>query len=252
MPPSPDPAELYPDVAAQASLAAALQAVAAEHGLSLGDVIVNERQPLSSATISSATALRDPLGIIAGADERIWMINGWGQGIWLVGGKTRDLVEVARAGQSWRDGVPLREIRRRVPFVELTSLAEAAEQGPGHVVAAEWRQLRQDAAEVDLPGYRALIEAAHAEPRLRQLYPYTSHGMLRFSTTTGYPFSPDLVCLQASRDRFIVRESWMGQALGETATAEEAVLLAVGHLPAQLGPAVAGAYRASPSNSSNS
>ncbi|MFF7048208.1 DUF6193 family natural product biosynthesis protein, partial [Streptomyces griseorubiginosus] len=32
--------------------------------------------------------------------------------------------------------------------------------------------------------YQALIEAAHAEPALRALYPFTSHCALRFSTTT--------------------------------------------------------------------
>lgn len=47
----------------------------------------------------------------------------------------------------------------------------------------EW--LLRDAGEADWPGYRALIMAAHAERRLRQLYPYTSHWMLRFSTTTA-------------------------------------------------------------------
>jgi hypothetical protein len=141
----------------------------------------------------------------------------------------------------------LRDIQRSAPFVDLTYLAEAAERGPADVVTAQWRWLREDAEDRGWPEYRALIEAAYAEPKLRQLYPYTSHWSLRFSTTTGFRFSPDAVCLEAvyaDRRRYRVRADWHDAAvLGETATAEEAVSLAVSHLPAGLGPAVAGAYQ---------
>jgi hypothetical protein len=66
---------------------------------------------------------------------------------------------------------------------------------------------------------------------------------LRFSTTTGFRFSPDPVCLEASSFAgYVVKASWMGALIGEAATAEEAVALAVHHLPADLGPAVAGPY----------
>jgi Family of unknown function (DUF6193) len=185
----PDPADLYPDVAASGSLAAALEAVAAEHGLMLGEIESNERQPLRHASVTSATPLRQSLNVTSGSAERCWVITGWGQGIWLISGSTEDLLEVARAAQLWREGVPLRDIQQRVPFVGLPGLAEAAEQGPAQVVAVQWQYLREEADEAPWPGQRALIEAAYAEPKLRQLYPYTSHWALRFSTTTGYPFS---------------------------------------------------------------
>lgn len=240
----PDPADLYPDVVRRGSLAAALQASAAEQGLSLGDVTANEMAPLRYAGIPSTTALRQPLGVSAGHRERYWSIEGWGEGICLVSGHTTDLAAVARAAHAWREGLPLREMRRHAPFVELSRRADAAAQGPAEVVAAEWQELRDDAAKADWPEYLALIEAAYAEPRLRRLYPYTSHWTLRFSTTTGMPFSPDLVCLSASRGNdFSVRESWTGQVLGQTATAAEAVALAVGRLPADLGAAESGMYQ---------
>ncbi|WP_238011395.1 DUF6193 family natural product biosynthesis protein [Dactylosporangium sp. AC04546] len=239
----PDPADLYPDVAAMGSLAAALQAVAVDRGLSLGEVVVHQREPLRYASVLSTTPLREPLEVGAGHIERRWSINGWGQGIWLVSGTTQDLVEVVRAAQGWRDGTSLHDIRRSVPFVELTQLAEAAEQGPAQVVAAQWQWLRQDAEDASWPEYRALVEAAYAEPKLRQLYPYTSHWSLRFSTTTGFPFSPDVVCVATSDGKYVVKASWEGAVLGETVTPEAAVSLAVSHLPAGLGPAVAGPYQ---------
>jgi hypothetical protein len=239
----PDPAGLYPDVAAIGSLAAALQAVAAERGLELGQVVAGQKRPLSSALIMSAAPGREALAVNAGADERCWAISGWGQGISLVSGTTQDLAEVARAGCLWRAGSALRDIERSVPFVQLTRLALAAEQGPEHVVATQWQSLLEQARTAGSPGHLQLVEAACAEPKLRQLYPYTSHWTLRFSTTTGYPFSPDLVSLQARNGKpYLVRKAWIGDALGETATAQEAVALAARFLPGDLGPAVAGHY----------
>lgn len=139
--------------------------------------------------------------------------------------------------------MPLHDIGRSVPFVRLTPRGEVAEQGPAHVVTAEWQQVRHRAEQADAPNHRALVEAAYNEPKLRQLYPYTSHHVLNFSTTTGYPFSPSPVSLTAFDGHSNYRV-WKrgGVILGETPTAKEAVALAVAHLPADLGPAVAGPY----------
>jgi Family of unknown function (DUF6193) len=103
--------------------------------------------------------------------------------------------------------------------------------------------LRKEAVEVNWPEYHALIEAAYAEPRLRRLYPFTSHWSLRFSTRTRPGLSRDvLVCLDAQHGKdYIVTMGYMGQYLGETATAQEAVLPAVRHLPADLSPVTYGA-----------
>jgi hypothetical protein len=67
---------------------------------------------------------------------------------------------------------------------------------------------------------------------------------LRFSTTTGYPFSPDYVALDAGPGKpYVVKAHWDdGPVLGETATAGEAIALAVTRLPSDIGPAVAGPY----------
>ncbi|MFC7246117.1 DUF6193 family natural product biosynthesis protein [Catellatospora aurea] len=234
--------ELYADVAAHGSLAAALQAVATASGVSVA-VVADERQSLFNATIASAAPHRRPLGVSAGAAKRVWSVNGWSQGISTISGSTTDLAEVVKAALAWSDGATLREIQRAAPFVEVTARGEAAESGPEHVVTGEWEWLLRDADEADWPDYRALITAAHAEPRLRRLYPYTSHWELRFSTTTGFPFSPDVVCLSVSRSSmFRVRGNWTGPFAAEVATAEEAVRIAGDLLPSGLGAAVAGAY----------
>ncbi|WP_068924075.1 DUF6193 family natural product biosynthesis protein [Planobispora rosea] len=238
----PDPADLYPDVAAKGSLAAALQEVAKEHGFVLGAAAADDTQPLLYASVPGATPLREDLGVSAGRISRYWLINGWGQGTPLISGQTWELSEVAKVAREWRNGTPLRDIQQSASFVELTYLAEAAEQGPAQLVSAQWEWVRQDAEEAPWPEYRTLVEAAYAEPRLRQLFPYVSHWLLRFSTTTGAPFSPDVVCLHVGKGGYVVKASSYGPSLGETASPEEAVALAARHLPADIGPAVAGAY----------
>ncbi|MEH0932658.1 DUF6193 family natural product biosynthesis protein [Micromonospora sp. CPCC 205558] len=243
MPSDPTVEDLYPEVAAAGSLAAALDAVAARHGLSLGTVrALDGSSPLTSASVPSDSSARDDLTVSASTGERCFKFEGWGQGILLIVGDTDDLVGVVRTAHDWRAGTPLHDIRRSVPFVALTRRGEVVEQGPAAVVAAEWRWLRQRTEEADWPNHTALIEAAYNEPRLRQLYPYTSHSVLNFSTTTGYPFSPSPVSLSAHGSPSNFRVWGRNEVIGETATATEAVALAVAHLPAGLGPAVAGRY----------
>ena len=146
------------------------------------------------------------------------------------------------AASLWRDGVAIRDIERYVSFVRLGRLALAAEEGPAQVVTEQWRYVRGQAQKKDWPERGLLVEAAHREPKLRQLYPYMSHYSLRFSTTTGAPLSPDCVVLDAvPGEPYVVGVDWVkGPILGEAATADEAVALAVRHLPDDLGPAVAG------------
>lgn len=242
----PDPAELFPDVARQGSLAAALQKVADEHGLSLGEVRRNERHPLCAATVDSTTPRRDALRVQAAALKPSWIATGWGMGINLIhGGWVDDLVHIAQVAHAWRAGTPLAEIKRTLPFVELTRRGEVAEQGPAAVVDLQWQSLRDQAiGPSSRPAHRALIEAAHAEPGLRRLYPYTSMWTLRFSTTTGYPFSPDMITVEAPRDDgpYVLKTSWTSPVLAEAATAIEAVALAMTFIPDDIGPAVEGPY----------
>ncbi|MEU8110702.1 DUF6193 family natural product biosynthesis protein [Micromonospora sp. NPDC048947] len=170
--------------------------------------------------------------------ERRWYVRGCerDQGLALIEGDTVDLAQVARVAQTWHDGAPLTEIPKAASFVKLTGWFEVPDRDPAGLVESEWRHLRTEAAEVDWPEYHALVEAAYAEPKLRRLYPFTSHWSLRFSTSTRPSLSRDvLVCLHPRRGKdYIVTMGFTGQELGETATAEEAVSLAARNLPAHL------------------
>ncbi|MFD6996242.1 DUF6193 family natural product biosynthesis protein [Streptomyces mirabilis] len=134
----------------------------------------------------------------------------------------------------------------------LPDVAAARRRGPPDVVEAGWRQLalawqwRRERQEVlrpgvGYPGIVHLIEVARAERALRQLYPYTSHFALHLSSCTRYPYVLRVPSVLPRDDgRFRVFVPRVGTLLGETDTAEAAVTLVVAHLPAGLGPAVAG------------
>ncbi|WP_327039684.1 DUF6193 family natural product biosynthesis protein [Micromonospora maris] len=239
MPTYPDAAVLYPEVAAAGSLAAALRVVAARQGLSL-PVPVTASSSLYGAGVPTIVEHREALEVSASRVERRWFICGRERdlGLALVEGNTVDLAQVVRAAQAWHDGASLTEIPEAAPFVKLTGRFEVPDRDPARLVESEWRHLRREAAEVDWPEYSALIESAYAEPRLRQLYPFTSHWSLRFSTTTRPRLSHDvLVCLHPGQGKdFTITMGYMGQEIGKTATAEEAVSLAVSNLPADLPP----------------
>jgi hypothetical protein len=138
------------------------------------------------------------------------------------------------------------------PKPDLPDVAAAHRRGPADAVEARWRQLalvwqwhreRQEVLRpgAGYPGIVHLIEMARAERTLRQLYPYTSHFALHLSSCTRYPYALRAPSVLPRHDgRFQVFVPRGGTLLGETDTAEAAVALVVAHLPAGLGPAVAG------------
>ncbi|WP_454384927.1 DUF6193 family natural product biosynthesis protein [Streptomyces sp. JNUCC 63] len=241
MPTSPDPAVLYPDVAACGSLATALRA---EAEACLGAVPVTSpgSAPLLHATVASTLPHRGPLHISAWLHERRWSIRGEEpfQRMALIDGRTDDLAEVARAVRAWHDGASLGDIRRAAPFVHLTGRFEVPDHDPARLTESEWQSMRQEAGELEYAWqetYQDLIEAAHAEPALRALYPFTSHWALRFSTTTRPRLTIVGPCLTANSDgTYGVGKGIIGEDLSRFATAHEAVALAVRRLPSGLDP----------------
>ncbi|MGW4985516.1 DUF6193 family natural product biosynthesis protein [Streptomyces mirabilis] len=238
-----DPAALYPDIATEGSLAAALQAMAVRDGLSVS-YQASESAALRQASVASRTPHRTVLSISAWAVERRWSIRGCEsfQDLALVDGSTGDLAQIARAAQAWHDGEELAEIHGVAPFVHLTGRFEVADGDPVRLIESEWQHLRTEADEMDWPEYRALIEAAYAEPVLRGLYPFTSHWTLRFSTSIRPRLTDVPLCLDAHRQKpYTVSTRYMGEVVAEATTAEETVSIAVHHLPSDLGPATSGA-----------
>ncbi|OWA03570.1 hypothetical protein B9W62_24975 [Streptomyces sp. CS113] len=182
------------------------------------------------------------LSIYIGVDSRSFMVSGWAQGVEMITGATSDLADVVRAGVAWGQGRSLRELQADLPFLHSSERAEAHERGPVAVVELQWRKTRAEATEApDLSGFGALVEAAHANPRLRQLYVYSSHWTLGFSSCTGFPFRNEIAVAPAHNGSpYRVMKHPHADTIGEAATAEDAVVLAVSHIPAGLGPAVAG------------
>ncbi|MFB9369216.1 DUF6193 family natural product biosynthesis protein [Kitasatospora albolonga] len=110
------------------------------------------------------------------------------------------------------------------------------------MVELQWQMMREQAAEApEFHEFAELVEAAHAEPRLRQLYVFSSHWTLGFSSCTGFPFRVEVAIAPShSGSPYRVQEHPHSSAIGEAATAAEAVALAVAHLPTNLWPTTAG------------
>ncbi|MFF1909967.1 DUF6193 family natural product biosynthesis protein [Kitasatospora sp. NPDC058218] len=93
-------------------------------------------------------------------------------------------------------------------------------------------------------GEPAVIEAAYAEPRLRALFPFPSHGALSFHRNTHFPWSNDLPFIVGDAQSCIVYAP-LGvseRVLGESLTPHEAAALVVAHLPPDCGPAFDGPW----------
>jgi Family of unknown function (DUF6193) len=241
----PEPATLYPEVTATGSLAAALSEAAPDLQLSI-PVEADGTEPLFRAVVPARMAHREALIISASHVERRWFIvrREPHQGLELIEGSTTDLSQVARVARAWRDGETLKRIAELGSFVELTGRIEVMGRDPAQMVESEWQHLRTEAAGMDWAEYQALINAAYDHPQLRRLYPFTSHGTLRFSTTTRPRLSREVtVCIHpGNRTEYVVTMSYGGDELGKTATAEDAVSLVVEHLPTSLAAVSYGAY----------
>lgn len=122
-------------------------------------------------------------------------------------------------------------------------MTAARVRGPADVVEAHWQSLRLSwqwrhaVHQVRSPGRRypgivPLLEAAAAQPQLRRLYPFTSHFILLFSSSTSYPWNAQAGSIEPLRNgRFRVRRRGPFTVVGEVATAEEAVALVLELLP---------------------
>ncbi|MFB7245611.1 DUF6193 family natural product biosynthesis protein [Streptomyces populi] len=128
--------------------------------------------------------------------------------------------------------------------------AEARRHGLAALVEAQWLsiqlawQWKRDVHEIrspgrPCPGIVPLLKAAAAAPRLRRLYPFTSHFALLFSSLTGYPWTVQAGSVEPLRNgSFRVRRRDPSAVIGEVETAEEAVDLVVGLLPADFEPVI--------------
>ncbi|WP_145911676.1 DUF6193 family natural product biosynthesis protein [Kitasatospora viridis] len=128
----------------------------------------------------------------------------------------------------------------------LPDLAAARRRGPTHAVDAAWQALHlrwqwhhETHRARPFPALLPLWEAAAAQPRLRRLYPFTSHYTLRFSSTTTFPWTPQAGLIEPLHNgRFTVRSCHPSAVVGEVGNAEDAVALLLDLLPADSDPVV--------------
>ncbi|HEY7222818.1 MAG TPA: DUF6193 family natural product biosynthesis protein [Micromonosporaceae bacterium] len=108
-------------------------------------------------------------------------------------------------------------------------------------MAEQWQQLRTRwSADPRFRRTADVIEAAYAEPMLRQLFPYSSHASLCFSACTGLPYSEGIPRIDLDGHGYVIRAWLFGDVLGEAETPQGALAIVLAHLPPDLGPAVEG------------
>lgn len=194
--------ELYADVATAGGLAAALARTAAALGLEIGRVEPAEDGSPAHARIPSALPGRADLTITARRHRRLFSLDNHESGIAHARGRTADLADVARAAAAWFAGADPHAMKSVAAFIELPVAAEARATGSAHtVVEVNWRLRREMWGRLreyypdgwrepaTITALRALLDVAHAEPRLRRLYAVTSHHNLWFSQCTDFPFA---------------------------------------------------------------
>ncbi|WP_328396860.1 DUF6193 family natural product biosynthesis protein [Streptomyces sp. NBC_00390] len=106
------------------------------------------------------------------------------------------------------------------------------------IVDAEWQSiLAYYGDRID----SAVPRAAYAHPRLRELFPMVSHGVLYLSRCTKYPWTHDVgTAFPQASGGYRVRRQSDNTFLGEVETVEEAYDLVAASLPEGCGPAVDG------------
>ncbi|MFJ8039117.1 DUF6193 family natural product biosynthesis protein [Kitasatospora sp. NPDC096147] len=99
-----------------------------------------------------------------------------------------------------------------------------------------WQTVRDDGCV-----RQELLDLAHAEPSLRQLFPWTGMGELHFSRCTEFGWTWDIPYIQpAAGGTYWVSGPLRSQAVGPAETAAKAVAMVVELLPPGCGPAFVG------------
>ncbi|MEU8782742.1 DUF6193 family natural product biosynthesis protein [Streptomyces sp. NPDC048637] len=136
------------------------------------------------------------------------------------------------------------------PPSDNADLATAHSEGPTEAVEARWqllvrswqRQRERHEARTPgkpYPGIVPLLEAARADPCLRQLHPFTSHFTVCLSSCPEYPYVVRAAVTPLHDGRFRVHHPGTSTEPDYADTAEEAVALAAAQLTDGPGPAAA-------------
>jgi hypothetical protein len=113
--------------------------------------------------------------------------------------------------------------RHSAAIIASVNMSESSETA----VEAGWQSVRDDGrVRVEL------LEAAHAEPRLRRLFPWTGMGELHFSRCTAWPWTWDIPYIEPAADgTYLVSGPSRVQTVGPATTAQEAIAMVVDRIP---------------------
>jgi hypothetical protein len=188
----------YPDVAAAASASRAWQPEFDGLEVTPTDGVVGAHR---GATVRHGDLQAD---VMLGWAERSFRLNLRSGRSVVMQGFAPDLAAAARPARRWLAGARAPAIAAAFPFLGSVALAEAEERGDRR--AAKWLWLRENHCDGPV-GQRlsAFVALAFHEPRLRALYPYTSHYVLCFSQTTEWPYTRGLPKVEpVTPSRFVV------------------------------------------------
>lgn len=193
---------LYPEIRDAGSLSSAMAEAANRAGLDLAGV--RSQSEVGSGVISTAQVDSSRGKVLVWLDEstRTFFVGVQeGRFVWAEGA-TDDLAALVAASVAWREGMLVGEFAENFPFMTLTRLAKAREAGDP--VPAQWDWLlNSEIFEEERP----LVEAAHAEHRLRRLFPNLSHGTLRLSTNLGVQGSREIHITPLDAGRYRVEDT---------------------------------------------
>ncbi|MGW7018732.1 DUF6193 family natural product biosynthesis protein [Streptomyces decoyicus] len=136
------------------------------------------------------------------------------------------------------------------PKPDVADLTTAHTHGPAEALEARWQQLmrvwqwqreRHEALTPGkpYPGIVPLLEAARADTCMRQLYPFTSHFTVNFSSSPRYPYVVRAAVTPLHDGQFRVHRPGSSTVPAYAETAEEAVALAAARLTDGIGPTTA-------------
>ncbi|MGW1374493.1 DUF6193 family natural product biosynthesis protein [Streptomyces sp. NPDC002446] len=118
-----------------------------------------------------------------------------------------------------------------------------------NTVEAAWHKILTTASEPRRPEgspllepFAELVQVAHAEPLLRQLYPWTGMWELHFSRCTEIRHTWDIPYIGTLRDGqyYVEGPSRSSPRIAETDSAQAAVAMVIDRLPPHCGPAFIG------------
>jgi hypothetical protein len=228
---------LYPDVTAAGDLRTALQHTFDILGLRLEARHVSSPGWVFTAAFARAGDRDANVHLTAG--QRMFAVDLWSPGFRMAHGSAPDLAHVAAAAGMFLDGAGLRQLRSAWPFVKHGELAEALERGEPEAIACRWRRMLTGPPLRDRRGeLHDFLVAAADEPRLRMLYPFTSHFDLGFRGSVRDGQSPALAWVRPFGDsRYLIagpdrRQLYMPGPVRRTLWDREPV-------PGALGPATA-------------